>query len=220
MLATNSLETPVLGLIARRAPGGFDANAIQNRLETASWPNGVAEFGINDALALFGAFVAGPPALARFGRDAPLNTDDRPIVAYIAPRITYSPDSIPRDRLIQLLHELSISSNELFEAQATTDWSARLGAYWSARDRYIEAGRNITASADPRRMLEQVREPLLDVLRTSPDFRPAYDPLLRMAVALADTNPDSARTLLNELQRLQPARAEAALALRALEQHN
>ena len=34
-------------------------------------------------------------------------------------------------------------------------------------------------------MLAQVREPLLSVLRISPDFRPAYDPLLSMAAALA-----------------------------------
>ena len=61
----------------------------------------------------------------------------------------------------------------------------------------------------------------LDVLRISPDFRPAYDPLLRMAVALADSDPTAARTLLDELQRLQPARPEALLALRVLaEQHN
>ncbi len=221
MLATNSLETPVLGLVARRASGGFDADAARPRLETARWPNGVAEFGIDNALALFGAFIAGPPALVRFAGDAPLNTDDRPIVAYLAPRITYKPDSLPRDRLIELLHEVSISPNELIEAQGDAAWSPRLAAYWTARDRYIEVGRDIRPSADPQRMLAQVRGPLLDVLRISPDFRPAYDPLLRMAGALAESDPASARTLLDELQRLQPARSEAALALRGLaEQHD
>jgi spermidine synthase len=65
-------------------------------------------------------------------------------------------------------------------------------------------------------MLSQVREPLLAVLRTSPDFRPAYDPLLRMATALGRIDAATARALLTELQHAQPSRPEAAQALREL----
>ncbi len=65
-------------------------------------------------------------------------------------------------------------------------------------------------------MLAQVREPLLAVLRISPDFRPAYDPLLRMAAALAPRDAAAARALLLDLIRLQPARPEAARALQQL----
>jgi spermidine synthase len=57
---------------------------------------------------------------------------------------------------------------------------------------------------------------LIDVLRLSPDFRPAYDPLLAMAGALADRDPGAARELLRQLVDASPARAEAALALLAL----
>ena len=62
-------------------------------------------------------------------------------------------------------------------------------------------------------MLAQVREPLLSVLRQSPDFRPAYDPLLAMATALSRSNVSAARTLLTELTQIQPARSEALQAL-------
>jgi spermidine synthase len=65
-------------------------------------------------------------------------------------------------------------------------------------------------------MLARVREPLLSVLRTSPDFRPAYDPLLRMAIAVAPDDRAAARALLADLQRAQPARPEAALASKEL----
>ena len=65
-------------------------------------------------------------------------------------------------------------------------------------------------------MLAQVREPLLSVLRISPDFRPAYDPLLSMATALARSDASGARALLTELAQVQPARAEATRALAAL----
>ena len=53
-------------------------------------------------------------------------------------------------------------------------------------------------------MLAQVREPLLGVLRISPDFRPAYDPLLRMANALSESDPAAARALLAELSHVHP----------------
>ena len=65
-------------------------------------------------------------------------------------------------------------------------------------------------------MLAQVRDPLLSVLHISPDFRPAYDPLLRMAYGLAPSDSGAARELLTQLVREQPARPEAAEALRAL----
>lgn len=96
-------------------------------------------------------------------------------------------------------------------------WPQRLAAYWRARDRFLLAGRDVRPSNDVRHMLAQVREPLLDVMRISPEFRPAYDPLLQMAVVLGRTHAPSARALLAELIRLQPARAEGLRALQALE---
>jgi spermidine synthase len=74
-------------------------------------------------------------------------------------------------------------------------WTGRLTAYWAARDRYLTLGRNVEPTADVHRMLAQVRAPLLAVLHVSPDFRPAYDPLLRMAIELADAHPAAARRL-------------------------
>jgi spermidine synthase len=67
-------------------------------------------------------------------------------------------------------------------------------------------------------MLAQVREPLLSVLRISPDFRPAYDPLLSMATVLARSDPSGAHTLLTELTRIQPARSEATRLLASMGQ--
>ena len=66
-------------------------------------------------------------------------------------------------------------------------------------------------------MLAQVQGPLLDVLRMSPDFRPAYDPLLQLAVALASADTAAARSLLEALRTAQPARPEADAALHRLD---
>lgn len=212
MLATNSLETPVLGLVARRDGGRFDWAQVRARRADAQWPQPLADFGLADDWALLGGFVAGPQALARFAGTAPVNTDDHPVVMYRAPRITYAPDSLPRDRLSALLNDVRIEPGELIDSGADAAAPQRLAAYWSARDRFIEAGQAVRPTSDLRQMLSQVRDPLLSVLRISADFRPAYDPLLRMANALGETDVAAARSLLSELQRLQPARAEASQA--------
>ena len=208
MLATHSLETPVLGLVGRRDRRALDSRAVAARVGGIAMAGGVAGFGLVDEYAVLGSFVAGPAALARLATGAPLNTDDLPIVAYRAPRITYVPDTLPRDRLFALLGELSITPRELL-APSDVSRDSRLAAYWRARDRFLVAGRDVRPVADADAMLQQVREPLLEVLRTSADFRPAYDPLLRMAEQLSQQDPAEARRLLERLEQLVPARVEA-----------
>jgi len=216
MLATNSLDTPIIGLVAREGNARFDVPAIRSRIDAARIPLRAADFGIPDELALLGSFVAGPAALSRFAADAPLNTDDHPVIMYSAPHITYAPDSLPRDRLITLIDALGLEAHELLASADDGELNRRLAAYWNARNRFLEAGRRIQPTTDVTRMLAQVREPLLEVLRISPEFRPAYDPLLRMAMDLARSDAADARTLLQELARAQPARTEAPQALQAL----
>lgn len=216
MLASNSLETPVLGLVGRRDGERFDAAALRQRVEALRLPGPLANLGIEDEFALLGSFVAGPAALRGFAGAAPANTDDHPVVTYLAPRVTYAPTDLPRDRLLALLAELRIQPQELVGQGADPAWSARLAAYWAARDRFIAAGQQVRPTTDLRQMLAQVREPLLAVLAISPDFRPAYDPLLLMATRLADQDAGEASRLLVQLQQRQPARSEAAVLLEQL----
>lgn len=201
LLATLSLETPTLGLVMREGNHRFERAAVRQRLQSAALPRPAAHWGLADEFALLGSVVAGPSALARLAHDAEPNRDDHPIVAYRAPRATYAPDSRPRDRLLALLSELSLQPDELL---ATHDdaTARRLAAYWRARDRFLLAGREVRPTRDVRHMLAQVREPLLDVLRLSPDFTPAAEPLRQMAAALAPLDADGARALRDELARL------------------
>ena len=97
--------------------GARDAAGSTSPPSAIAWrasrcPSALASLGLEDELAVLGSFVAGPEALRRFAGDAAANTDDRPVVAYRAPRITYAPDSPPRDRLIALLRELSIERRD------------------------------------------------------------------------------------------------------------
>jgi spermidine synthase len=215
LIASNSLETPVLGLIGQREARRFDAASLHQRLAHVALPERIRDMGLEDDFAVLGGFVAGAASLRKFAAGAPPNTDDRPVVAYRAPLTTYAPDSSPKDRLIALVSELFVTPEELIAADAP--WLRRLAAYFAARNRYIASGRDVRPSANVEEMLAQVGAPLLDALRTSPDFRPAYDPLVRMATALGRSNVSAARALLGELTRLQPARAEASQVLKLLD---
>jgi spermidine synthase len=195
VLASNSLDTPTVGLVARAGGTRFQAG----------WPPPAmaARFGLGDDFARLGSFIADANALRRFAADAPLNTDDRPWVAYRAPRITYAPDSAPRERLLALLGELSLDPATLL---ATPDaaLALRLAAYAQARQGYLALGARTVPSADPATMLVRVGAPLLAVLRQSPDFQPAAEPLRRLARALAPRDPAAARELLDSLTRIRP----------------
>jgi spermidine synthase len=215
LLASNSLETPVIGLLGRREAGRLPLPGVRARLANARLASPAAGFGIEDEFALLGGFVAGPGALRTFAGNARPNTDDLPVVAYRAPWLTYSPESTPRDRLLALLNELTVAPAEVFDVDAADPWAKRMAAYWVARDLFIDAGRNVRPTNDAAAMLAQVQAPLLRVVGTSPDFRPAYDPLVRMAVALGRRDQAAGRALLTELVRLQPARTEAVQALAA-----
>jgi spermidine synthase len=214
LLATHSLDTPTLGLLGHAVDGQtFSLQAVQARLDqSARLPAPPAAFGLHDAWAVLGSIAAGPQALAQLAGDAPPNTDDRPVVAYRAPRATYAPEAAPRDRLLALLGQVSVAPGELL-APGEAAAALRLANYRAARDQFLAAGRNVRPVGDARQMLDQVGAPLLAVLRISPDFRPAYDPLLAMARALAADSPAAARTLLGRLAALQPARPEAGTLL-------
>jgi spermidine synthase len=214
LLANNSLETPVLGLIGQRDPKRFEPAQLRARLKSA--PPSVASRGLEDELAVLGSFVAGPNTLRRLADGAVANTDDRPVVAYRAPHANYAPESSAVARLEGLLGEVSAEVDELVSASAPASFDESLTRYWRARRQFIESGRGVRPSSRVEEMLAQVREPLLAVLHTSPDFRPAYDPLFAMATVLARSNAAGARELLVELSRLQPRRDEAARALTLL----
>lgn len=195
LLASNSLDTPTVGLIGRADTTRFQAGGTM--------PPIAEPFGLADDFARLGSFIADAAALRRFAADAPLNTDDRPWVAYRAPRITYAPDSAPRERLLALLGELSLDPAALL-AVPDAALSRRLAAYAQARQSYLALGARTQPSGDPAVMLARVGGPLLDVLRQSPDFQPAAEPLRLLARALAAQDPTAAQRLLAALGEIRP----------------
>ncbi|MEK8025869.1 fused MFS/spermidine synthase [Pseudaquabacterium rugosum] len=119
VLASHSLDTPVLGLVGRVDGGGADAAplpawaVLQQRLrEGDAWAPGArpAEApGLTTVWDVAGSVVADADALRALAGDAAPDTDDRPQLAWQALRVTYAPQASPRERLAGWL----------------TDWSAR-----------------------------------------------------------------------------------------------
>ena len=217
LLASNSLETPVVGLLGGKGTLRYELATVRERLARARLPPWWSALGLDDEYAVLGSFIASPAALGRFAQGALPNTDDRPVVAYSAPRAAYAPEASPRDRLTELLSGVTVRADEVLRPAADPSGASRLDAYILSRDYFLQAGRSVHPSPRVEEMLAQVREPLLSALRISPDFRPAYDPLISMAGTLARSNVGAARALLAELRTIQPARTEASHLLLAID---
>jgi len=190
VLASNSLDTPVLGLISRPDQPAWQVDAVHSRMSAMSprMASALKRAKLYDEFAVLGSIIAGPLALKEFVRDAALNTDDRPVVTHRAPWVSYSPQEAPRIRLATLMQRLAPRANDVIGSGQSAE-ALRLEAYWAARAKYLAFGMAVRPNPDPLVMLEQLRAPLLDMVTTSPDFRPASEPLLALAEAVRETDP-------------------------------
>ncbi|MDM0119399.1 fused MFS/spermidine synthase [Variovorax arabinosiphilus] len=209
VMASNSLDTPVLGLIARPDDPAIDLAAVRTRLAQSAGPSQQAAARLEDEFAVVGSVLAGPTTLARFARGATANTDDRPVVVHQAPWATYAPPSTPRERLMQLLGELQPHATELLRQPRDAE-ADRMQAYWAARRLYLAFGATVRPVADPGEMLRRVQKPLMGLLRQSPEFRPACEPLVAMANALRGSDPARAEAVTAALDGIGARCAHAA----------
>jgi spermidine synthase len=205
VLASNSLDTPVLGLLSRPDQPRWNPDSVRARLLEAApaLRPPLIEARVIDEYAILGSILGGPASLRAFAGEARANTDDRPIVVHEAPWETYAPTETPRTRLFNLVSQLQAKPDEILR-EASDDTLHRLDAYWSARARYIEVGLTIQPDPDPLNMLTRLREPLLEILEQSPDFTPAFDPLLSLSRSLIKTAPGVAGEVLNALSLIRP----------------
>jgi spermidine synthase len=215
-----SLQQPIIGLLGSEQPLRYGPEWLQNRVHSPALQQQLVALRLNSNLALFGGFIADRTNLANFVGAGSLNTDDRPLVTYQAPGFAYRQEQGHPERLVQLVEALVHERGTLLDSSNVTlpqrEFAERLSAYWAARDAYLRAGLGISPQQDLHAMLAKIREPLLDVVRISSDFMSAYLPLLTMAQALNQSDPQAARRLLLELDQAAPSRQEARRLLRQL----
>lgn len=211
-LAHYSLGMPILGLIARREPTQYSPGWVARRMQDGRLAEELRGTRLDTDFALFGGLLATAESLRRFAGDGPVNTDDFPLVTFQAPGFVYRAQAPPWQRLLCLLDALS--ADPAAALALATDASGRalhhrLQRYWTARDAFLRAGVGVVPSDDARALLAQTREPLLRVVRMSEDFDAAYNPLLGMARALFESDPEMTLALLRELESANPAREDA-----------
>jgi spermidine synthase len=201
VLANNSLDTPVVGLMSRPGQPAWQIDTVRSRLSglSPSVAKALRQAKLDDEFAVLGSVVAGPQMLKEFSRGAAVNTDDRPVVMHRAPWVSYSPQETPRNRLALLMQQVAPRAADVLVAGQDKD-AMRLEAYWQARAKYLTFGMAVRPDADPRVMLEQLRLPLLDMVAISPDFRPASEPLLALAEAVRQTDPILSAQVKSSLQ--------------------
>ncbi|NBS95470.1 MAG: methyltransferase domain-containing protein, partial [Betaproteobacteria bacterium] len=205
VLASNSLDTPVLGLLSRPDQPRWNPDEVRASLLKAApaLHQPLIQARVVDEYAILGSILAGPQALRAFAGQIMPNTDDRPAVIHDAPWETYAPTQTPRTRLMTLVHQLQLKPDSVLR-DASEETLQRLHAYGSARARYIEVGLTVRPDPDPLNMLTRLREPLLEILQQSPDFLPAYDPLFTLSRSLLRTEPGVAGDVLNALAAIRP----------------
>jgi len=201
ILASNSLDTPVVGLIARPDQPAWQMEAVRSRLTglSPSMAQALRRAKLDDEFAVLGSVLTGHQGLRAFSRGSTVNTDDLPVVTHRAPWVSYSPQETPRDRLASLMQQLSPRATDVLGTGQDKD-AMRLEAYWQARGKYLAFGMAVRPDPDPRVMLDQLRRPLLDMVAISPDFRPAAEPLLALAEAVRETDPILSAQVTSSLQ--------------------
>jgi spermidine synthase len=95
VLASNGLDSPVIGLVARPDRPRWRFDAVARRIAAAGPKLATSLRGVHlgDGDAVLGSMLADAAALRRFAQDAPANTDDLPVVAHRAARVDYAAEA-------------------------------------------------------------------------------------------------------------------------------
>ena len=205
-----SVRTPMLALIGTRDGHHLDTEALAARLRDPATASVVRPLGFETPIDLLGQYLAGPPALSAFAGDGPRNTDDYPFVTFDARRNVHALTAAPWSLLLAVTKDIRSDPDELLaRAPDPEELGARLEAYWAARNRFLEAGASL--SGDPRgaALIEAASPGLIEALRLSPEFDPAYGPLMGMARSLLGSDRAAAARLLRKINEAAPSRREA-----------
>jgi spermidine synthase len=220
VLASNSLDTPVIGLISKRdAKIGeplFDFASIEQRLRLFPNQGLLKQAKLDNAVAVLGSLLTDARSLRDWSSLKQANTDDHPVVIHEAPWATYHPKSTPRDRLFTLLSDLKAPAPDLVKTKDVQAFQT-LASYWQAREDHLRLGKRVQAEADPEKVLNQIQRPMLDILTRSPNFQPAFEPLIALASAIALSNRPRAIEVLQALRNIRPNDIEVAQAIARLE---
>lgn len=209
-LAHFSLQTPMLALVGSRGPARLDPDVLARRLDDPASRPVLRRTGLAKPMDVLGLYVGGARSLAAFAGPGPRNTDDMPFVTLDARRNVRALAAPPAERLLALLRAVLPDMSLPMGETRLLPLVDRLAAYRHARDRFIEAGATLPTGAQGRALVDAAAPGLLDSVRLSAEFDPAYLPLLSMAQALLTSDRDAGVRLLRATAAAAPSRPEAS----------
>ncbi len=204
-----SVRTPMLALIGPRDGVYLDLDALGARLRDPAVRPVARRIGFETPMDLLGQYLGGPRALSAFAGQGPSNTDDFPFVTFDARRNVQALTAPPWSLLRAVTQALRPDPAELLAEPTRDAMRERLIAYWHARDRFLEAGAALPGDPRGSALIEAAAPGLLDALRLSSEFDPAYGPLIGMAKSLMTSDRAAASRLLHAINDAAPARDEA-----------
>jgi spermidine synthase len=204
-----SVRTPMLALIGPRDGYDLDPDALATRLRDPAIRSVVRPLGFEAPIDLLGQYLGGPRALAAFAGEAPRNTDDYPFVTFDARRNVRALTAPPWSLLLAVTQAMRPDPAELLAAPQRDALGDRLRAYWQARNLFLEAGAALPGDPRGSALIDAASPGLLDALRLSPEFDPAYVPLIGMAKSLVTSDRAAAVRLLRAINDAAPSRNEA-----------
>jgi len=204
-----SVRTPMLALIGSPTASAFDAEELGQRLRDPATRSVVAPLGFETPTDLLGQYLGGSHALAAFAGEGAGNTDDDPFVTFDARRNVHALTAPPWSLLLTVIRTLQPEPAELLAPPQRDVVGQRLRAYWRARNRFLEAGAALPGDPRGRALIDAASPGLLEALRLSPDFDPAYGPLIGMATSLLGSDRTAAQRLLQAIDAAVPMRREA-----------
>lgn len=216
-IAHYNVQTPMLGLVGAMEPLVYPADWFDRRTNGTRIVAGLyaQQQALYDRFALFGTYVADRDDLARFAGEGPLNTDDRPLVVFLAPRFIYVHQWQRYGRLMTLLEETTGDPRSLIRVDDGDDDAQRfieeLGGYHDARNLFL---RGAVEQSEGR--IADAMTAFIQSAESSPAFLTGYFTAHQYATSIARTNPEFARSILMRLREANPDRPEAGRSLRQL----
>ncbi|GLH76067.1 hypothetical protein SSBR45G_09750 [Bradyrhizobium sp. SSBR45G] len=204
-----SVRTPMLALIGARSPRPVDPERLAARLADPQLRPLLLPLGLDQPIDLLGQYVAGAAQLAHFAGPGPHNTDDFPFVTFDARRNVGALAAPPWELLLTVLAQARTDAAELIDPAQRAAWDQRLDRYWQARDRFIQAGAALSGEPRGAALIAAAAPGLLDSIRLSAEFEPAYAPLISMARSLLGSDRAAAERLLQAIDAAAPSRREA-----------
>lgn len=207
-----NINTPTLGLVGsvealRFAPDHYERRVVDPDLTAA-----LEATGLRDSVQLLGTYLGSTPALREAVGEGAINTDDRPLISYIAPQLAYAEGDV-HGRHTDWVLGLSTQSAEdlVVEGEDAARFRTDLAAYLEARDLYLKASA-LSSEGD----VFGAREALLASALASGRFRTAYEVLMSQIPEWGRADPETGKRFLRELQVKRPERQEAGLLYRRL----